>query len=442
MNGIFALLLVGSVVMGAWAGTMQDVSRAVITNAQDATQLALGLVGQMALWLGFMAILEKAGALHIVARALRPVMVHLFPSVPPEHPATVAIILNVVANILGLGNAATPFGLKAMVELERLNPHPGQATNAMALFLAINTSGVAVMPFKVMGSRAELGATQVSGIVLPTLLATFFSTVVAIIAAKSLQSLAYFRVSEQKTAPEHVDGEPAMNSDWLESQIPDSKIHTSKIGTHVHARWLAVSSLVLLIVAGGLARFVVLEWRSGTQALDLLKEVSNSWLIPLFVMSIALIGLYGGVKIYEVFVEGAKEGFQVGVRLIPYLVAILVAVGMFRASGAMGVVLSPIEPMANWLGIPVDVLPIAFIRPLSWSGAYSLMIDVMKSQGVDSYAGFLSSVLCGSTETTFYVLAVYFGVVGIRRARHTVIACLCADMGAVAASIFFSRIFF
>jgi spore maturation protein SpmA len=435
LNGIFAFLVLAAVVTAAFGEGMPDVTRASLESAKSASSLALGLIGQMALWLGFMAVLERAGVLRSLARAVKPVMTRLFPGVPPEHPAMSAMVLNIVANMLGLGNAATPFGIKAVVELDRLNDRPGVATDAMALFLAINTSGVAVLPLGVIAGRAELGAENVSGIMLPSVLATFTSTLVAIAVAKLLAGRRIF--ARDRYPPREgakADGGPIPGLEAAEAQV-ELRGATSRFG-------LALAAGVGLLLAIALARRVGALTAAGASPLEVVKTISNGWLLPLLMTVIVLVGVARAVKVYEAFVEGAKAGFRVAVTLIPYLVAILVAVGMFRASGAMDILLRGVGPVTRLVGMPPEVLPMALVRPLSGSGAYGVMMETMKTHGPDSFVGFVVSVMNGSTETTFYVLAVYFGAAGVRAVRHTVAACLAADLTGALMAVVCARVFF
>lgn len=415
---------------------MPAVSAAAIDSAKSAVQLAIGLIGQMAMWLGFMAILEAAGVMRGVARLLRPILSRLFPDVPPDHPAMAAMTLNLGANVLGLANAATPFGIKAMIELERLNARPGVASNAMVMFLAINTSGVAVLAFDIIAVRAELGAQIVSGVLLPSALATACSTVVGVVAVKLIERLPAFAAeryppSEAKTSPSLTWG--AGSASDRPTDVPETGV--SRGGTVV-----AIATAGVILVA--FPRFVLGALAEGATGLDVVKAAANEWLLPILMLSIVLAGLSRGVKVYEVFIEGAKGGFHVAVAIIPYLVAILVAVGMLRASGALDLFITGIRPLTDALGFPAGALPMALVRPLSGSGALGVAAEIMRVEGPDSLLGFTVSVMNGSTATTFYVLAVYYGAVGIRAVRHTVWACLAADAAGAVASVFFARLFF
>ena len=430
MNHVWMGLIVSAVLYGAFAGTMEAVSQASVDSAKSAVNLAFGLIGVMAFWLGLMRIVREAGFLHTLARWLRPLMTRLFPDVPADHPAMSAMILNIAANMLGLANAATPFGIKAMMELNRLNPVPGVATNAMALFLAINTSNVALAPLGVIGLRASLGSEHPAAIWLPTFAATLFSTAVGISAAKVLQRFVapiedYDAVGDELADPEfETPGDAALGAERT----------TSPLGCAG-----ALAFLVALAVALAASVFGGLD--AGLAVGDVLRGILATWLLPVLIAIILFYGAAKGVAIYDTAIAGAKEGFDVAVRIIPYLVAILVAAGMLRASGLLDLVVGIISPLSGSLGLPAEAVPMAVLRPLSGSGAYAIMAEIMQSQGVDSAVGYLVSTLQGSTETTFYVLAVYFGAVGVTKLRHALAAGLVADLagviGAVAAVRFF-----
>ncbi|WP_142848333.1 nucleoside recognition domain-containing protein [Telmatospirillum sp. J64-1] len=424
MNIIFFVLVAVAFVVAAWrhvqftgegATPMEQLAQGVIQSADSSVTLALGLIGVMTLFLGLMKVAEAGGLLVIVARTVRPLMQRLFPDVPPDHPAMGAMIMNMSANVLGLGNAATPFGIRAMQELDSLNRQKGTASNAMILFLAINTSSVTLLPTGVIALRAAAGSTDPAGIVPTTLFATIVSTTVAICMAKLLQRRSPMPVVEAQAEEE--------------AQAPDQAKPASDqpvADESVNAYPLWVSVLVL----GGIAALVPLTVMWGRQIAP--------WIIPGLVVALLGFGMMRGVRIYEAFVEGAKDGFQVAVRIIPYLVAILTAVGMFRASGAMDMVIVPLGRVTELIGLPAEALPMALLRPLSGSGAYGILAAVINDPaiGPDSYAGYLVSTLQGSTETTFYVLAVYFGAINVRRLRHAIPTALSADIAGVAAAVF------
>ncbi len=430
MNLIFAAMVLIAFLFAGWqqifllpaAGqptSMEMLSKAMIDSAGGAVELAIGLVGVMALFLGLMKVAEAGGLLTILARLIRPLMVRLFPDVPPEHPAMGAMILNLAANALGLGNAATPFGIRAMQELDRLNPRPGTATNAMALFLAINTSSVTLLPTGVIALRAAAGSADPAAILPTTLFATIGSTTVAVIAAKLYQRLVPLRLEDGDPLPPQ-DGTPERPASPPSQETPPG-----------YPLWVSLIALGVLVALIPLA---VLYGRA-----------VSPWILPLLMVGFLGFGLLRRVSIYEVFVEGAKEGFQVALRIIPFLVAILVAVGMLRASGALDAIVGVLGGITSRFGLPAEALPMALMRPLSGSGAYGILASIINdpSIGPDSYTGYLVSTLQGSTETTFYVMAVYFGAVQVRRIRHSLAAALTADVAgvvfAILACLFFLR---
>ncbi len=440
MNGIFfAIVLIAFVVAAIrhlpWlAGTgdtipMEVLGTAMIEAATGAVTLAIGLVGVMALFLGLMKVAEAGGLLVIIARLVRPLMVRLFPEVPAEHPAMGAMILNMSANLLGLGNAATPFGIRAMQELNKLNPVQGTATNAMILFLAINTSSVTLLATGVVALRASAGSADPAGIIPTTLVATACSTTAAIIIAK----LCVRWLPPQRALP---DAEPAGGADDKPAPVPkelddsapalemtEEQRTLAEKAARPYPAWVSFTALLCL------AGFIPLTIYFG--------RTIAPWIIPSLMVGLLAFGIAKRVRIYEAFVEGARDGFQVALRIIPYLVAILVAVGMFRASGAMDLIIEPLGSVTRHVGLPPEALPMALLRPLSGSGAYGIVASLINDPaiGPDSYTGYLVSTLQGSTETTFYVLAVYFGAVHIRRIRHALVPALSADLVGVIAAV-------
>ncbi|MDH3474794.1 MAG: spore maturation protein [Rhodospirillales bacterium] len=428
MNVIFfAIVLIAFVAAAvrqvAWspgdaeaASPMELLTTGAVEAAGGAVTLAIGLVGVMALFLGLMKVAEAGGLLVIIAKTVRPLMVRLFPDVPADHPAMGAMILNISANALGLGNAATPFGIRAMQELDKLNPQKGTATNAMALFLAINTSSVTLLPTGVVALRASVGSADPAGIVPTTLFATICSTAVAIVAAKLLQRV--------WSAP--AGTVPGLDEAPAPALGPDEG---GEPGTVMEGAGEAYPLWVSGLVLGGIAALVPLTIFFG-------KAIAP-WVIPGLIVGLLGFGAARRVAVYEVFVEGAKDGFQVALRIIPYLVAILVAVGMFRASGAMDAFVGVVGGVTGRFGLPAEALPMALLRPLSGSGAYGILTSIINDPaiGPDSYTGYLVSTLQGSTETTFYVLAVYFGAVQIRRIRHALAAGLTADLTGIVAAV-------
>jgi len=423
MNIVFLVIVCIAFLVSGWrhlywvpvagdVSPMEGLSKAMVESAAGSVELALGLIGVMTLFLGLVKVAEAGGLLRILARLIRPLMVRLFPNVPPDHPAMGAMILNMSANAMGLGNAATPFGIRAMQELDKLNSRPGTATDSMALFLAINTSSVTLLPTGVIALRAAAGSADPAGILPTTLFATLCSTAVAICGAKI-----YGRFF-QKDRPDEVEsnlseGNPASETDTI--SLDES--------SGAYPVWIS------LLVIAGLIALVPLTVFYG-------KAISP-WIIPGLMVGFLVFGVARRVRVYETFVDGAKEGFQVAVKIIPYLVAILVAVGMFRASGAMDAMVHFLGPLTERIGLPAEALPMALLRPLSGSGAYGILASIINDGaiGPDSYVGYLVSTLQGSTETTFYVLAVYFGAVQVRRIRHALAAALTADVAGILGAI-------
>jgi spore maturation protein SpmA len=434
LNAIFISLIAISVVFAAWNGSMADVMNASIESAKTAVQVAIGLLGMMALWLGLMRVLRDAGYMAALARGLAPVMRRLFPDVPADHPAMSAMIMNISANMLGLGNAATPFGLKAMQELQTLNTRPGVATNAMALFLAINTSGVAVMPLGVIAVRASMGSSDAAGIFVPSILATLCSTIVAVIVAKFFARRPAFAVerypamTEKPSGPSAADGIKGLGS---AQETADIEATSSP---------LRMVWLVLFFVLMAAALYSEASNASATvTAWEFTRGILSSWLLPVLMVGIVLAGTARRVNVYDSVIAGAREGFDIFVMIIPFLVVIMVAVGMFRASGALDYLA---EHLNRFTSVPAEGLMMALVRPLSGSGAFGVMTETMQARGPDSFTGYLVSTMSGSTETTFYVIAIYFGSIAIRAGRHTLIACLAADLTGFAAAFFWCVVFF
>ena len=369
-------------------------------SSKTAFEISLGLTGVLSLWLGIMKIGERGGMVNMLARALSPVFTRLFPDIPKGHPVTGAIFMNIAANMLGLDNAATPLGLKAMEQLQTLNPNKETATNPMIMFLVLNTSGLTLIPISIMVYRAQLGAAQPTDVFIPILLATFFSTVAGIII------------------------------------------------TSIYQR-INLLNRTMLLTLGGMALVVgAIIWGFGQLDKDQMNIVSTSVaniLLMTIIVAFVLAGMKHRINVYDAFVEGAKEGFTTAVRIIPYLVAILVAIGLFRASGAMDMLINSVATLVKALGGNSDfvgALPTALMKPLSGSGARGMMVDAMTTYGADSFVGRLSCIFQGSTDTTFYILAVYFGSVGIRNMRHAVPCGLLADLAGVIAAIGIAYLFF
>ncbi|MBN9425865.1 MAG: hypothetical protein J0H09_05100 [Burkholderiales bacterium] len=447
MNLIFLLIVLAAFGTAAWrqlAGVgaggdalpMQALSNAMVASAGGAVELALGLVGMMALFLGLMKVAEAGGLLVMIARLIRPLMTRLFPEVPPEHPAMGAMVLNLSANALGLGNAATPFGIRAMQELDRLNPHPGTATNSMVLFLAINTSSITLLPTGVIALRAAAGSVDPAAILPTTLFASICGTLAAIAAAFWLAR--WFPAAPVGSAVEAQTGRPDVAAVGVTAAegagADDAAVDTAAVDTaaadaaaaldtHAYPLW---ASLLAIVAVVAMIPVTIVYGRT-----------ISPWILPALMVGFLLFGLCRGVRVYEVFVDGAKEGFAVALRIIPYLVAILVAIGMLRASGALEAIVASVGSVTARVGLPAEALTMALLRSLSGSGAYGVMASIIKDPaiGPDSYVGYLVSTLQGSSETTFYVLAVYFGAVQVRRMRHALPAALIADLVAVIAAV-------
>ena len=395
----FVIALVKLLFMGDME-VFPAIMNSTFSSAETAFTISLGLTGVLSLWLGIMRIGEKGGVVAAFARLLSPVFCRLFPDIPKGHPVTGTIFMNIAANMLGLDNAATPMGLKAMEQLQELNPKKDTATNPMIMFLVLNTSGLTLIPISIMVYRAQLGAAQPTDVFMPILLATFFSTLVGIITVSFYQRI-------------------------------------------------NLLNKVLLLTLGGMSVVVAgVIWFFNSLSRAQMDVMSTSVAnILLFVVIIGFIvaGIRKRVNVYEAFIEGAKEGFHTAVRIIPYLVAILVAIGVFRASGAMDMIIGGVEWLVAFCGGDTDfvgALPTALMKPLSGSGARGLMVDAMTTYGADSFVGRLACLFQGSTDTTFYILAVYFGSVGIKQTRHAVPCGLLADLAGGIAAIFIGYFFF
>ncbi|MDQ7006803.1 MAG: nucleoside recognition domain-containing protein [Acidobacteriota bacterium] len=430
MGPVFILLLLVAVCVGLLTGRIEAVSRASVESAQSAVTLAIGLVGMMSFWLGMVEVLSRAGLLGGLARSLRPLFRRLFPEIPDGHPALAAITMNIAANMMGLVNAATPFGIAAMRQLDRLNTRKGTATDPMCLFLAINTSAVAVFPTGVIAARAALGSKDPAGIVITTLLATALSTLAAVVACLLLARLPFFSASR----PPLVQGG---GDDPAAGEADDEGIVSAPPAKWSFPRLVIAAAVLLVAIACGAWGFASLA-RSGLAPHEFRVALSAT-VLPGIILVVVLAGWSRRVDVYAAVVEGGREGFQVALRIIPYMVAILVGVGMFRASGALDALVGLIDPLTRALALPAEALPMALLRPLSGSGAYAVMAEIMKTHGADSAIGYLVSTMQGSTETTFYVLAVYGGEVGLRRTRHAIPACLVGDLFGVLGAVLACR---
>lgn len=394
ITGLFKLLFTGDY------SVFPAMMNATFDSSRSAFEISLGLTGVLSLWMGIMKIGEAGGMVNVLARGLSPLFCKLFPDIPRNHPVIGNIFMNISANMLGLDNAATPLGLKAMEGLQELNPKKDTATNPMIMFLVLNTSGLTIIPVSILVYRAQLGAAQPTDVFLPILLATFVSTLTGIIVTSIYQRINLF------------------------------------------------NRTVILALGGACVVVAGIVW--GFSQLD--KESMNLWsttianiLLFCIIILFILAGVRRHVNVYDAFIEGAKDGFTTAVRIIPYLVAILVAIGVFRASGAMDVLIGWISDLVSALGGDsnfVGALPTALMKPLSGSGARGMMVDAMETYGADSFVGRLSCIFQGSTDTTFYILAVYFGSVGVRYTRHAVVCGLLADLAGILAAIAVAYLFF
>ncbi|MGB9712200.1 MAG: nucleoside recognition domain-containing protein [Dissulfurimicrobium sp.] len=430
INIVWLAMVVLATITASYTDRMDALTRALFESAKDAVELSISLIGPMALWLGIMKVAEVGGLMQTIARWMRPVMVRLFPEVPGDHPAMSAMIMNMAANAMGLGNAATPMGIKAMQELEKLAPEKGTATDAMCLFLAINTSSVTLLPLGVITIRAAANAKNPASIFIPTLIATCCSTVVAVLAAKFMagRGRGPELAGGLETPKPNKDEETCFNATSMPALDPPG------LGGRIFA-WLIVAAFI-----GGVGYQMSRAAAPFVLSSVVLNSISN-WLIPMLFSGLLIFGYLRGVKVYEALTDGARDGFTTVIRIIPFMVAIFVAIGMFRASGAMDIMIGILSPFTSAVGMPPEALAVALMRPLSGSGSFAMMSEIVK-QSPDSFLAALVSVIQGSTETTFYVLAVYFGAVGVRRTRHALPAALCADAAGVIASVAICHLWF
>lgn len=395
----FVVAAVRLVFMGD-TGVFPAIINSTFDSAKTAFDISLGLTGVLSLWLGIMKIGELGGVINMFSRVLSPLFTKLFPDIPKGHPVTGSIFMNLAANMLGLDNAATPLGLKAMEGLQELNTKKDTASNPMIMFLVLNTSGLTIIPISIMVYRAQLGAEQPTDVFVPILLATFFSTLAGIIAVSVYQKI-----------------------NLLNRTI------------------LLFLGGASLFIAGIIYFFTTLS----REMIDIYSTTTANVFLFLIIIGFILAGIRKKVNVYDAFVDGAKEGFTTAVRIIPYLVAILVAIGVFRASGSMDYIINGVATLVGWCGIDsefVAALPTAIMKPLSGSGARGLMVDAMTTYGADSFVGRMACIFQGSTDTTFYILAVYFGSVGISKTRHAVTCGLLADLAGIISAIFICYLFF
>ncbi|MBF6647342.1 spore maturation protein [Methylobacter sp. BlB1] len=393
-TALFKLLFLGDQQVFA------QIMTAMFSLSKSAFEISIGLTGVLALWLGIMRIGERSGFIQLMTQGLTPLFSRLMPDIPKDHPALGAIVMNISANALGLDNAATPMGIKAMKELQTLNPHPDTASDAQILFLVINTAGVTLFPVTIFTYRAQLGAVNPTDVFIPILLATYMSTLGGLLAVAFVQKINLL-----------------------------DKVVMAYLGGFT------------LLVAGIISYFSSLPQQQMLEQSALMSNVILYTLVVVFILG----AIHKGINAYEAFIDGAKEGFQTAITIIPYLVAMLVAIGVFRASGALDLLADLARYLTSLFMIDdrfIDALPTALMKPFSGSGARAMMIDTMKTMGADSFAGRLSSIVQGSTETTFYVLAIYFGAVGIKNIRHAAACGIIADFAGIMAAIFIAYWFF
>ena len=448
LNVIWLIMILLAVLVGGFTGRLDALTGGAFDMAKYAVMnIALPLIGLMAIWMGMMRLAEKAGLVQLLARALRPIMRRLFPDVPTEHPAQGAMVLNMAANMLGLGNAATPLGLRAMALLQKLNPHPTVASNAMVTFLAVNTASLQLVPttaisiLAVQASNQGLKGDHASSIVIPALIATAIAMACGIFMAKALARLRAFQIpADEPRGEAEGGGEVGETTEFVE---PAKLTMTGRV-------------MLWLFFAAFAAMFVLLVWPAPANSLperfgwdwryaDLWPEVQTFGMrtmralsvlaVPFLLSFFPLYAWLRGVRVYEQFCDGAKEAFATAQRIIPFLVAMLIAIRMLREAGVIQMLTSGLQPMLNAVNFPAELLPLALMRPLSGSASQGIFVDIVATHGADSLLAKMAATIYGSTETTFYVLAVYFGSVGIRKTRHAVITGLTADIVATFTAI-------
>ncbi len=443
LNYIWLGLILGAVLIGGLTGHVKELTDGAFNMAKTAVMdIGLPLIGIMALWLGVMRLAEKSGMVQLLARALRPILVRLFPEVPPDHPAMGSMLMNMAANMLGLANAATPFGIRAMKDLESLNPRPGTASNSMCTFLAINTSSIQLIPVTAVGVLAVKNSTNPSCIIGTAFMATIVAFICAIITVKFLEKLPFFAL------PSVTAGDKQEKASELKSEEPPA----NDVEVIKPVEWWG--KLILFVYFsfffGLFVKLAFPQWFGQEISAEFQKDgtvircvkILSLLSIPLLLSFFPLYAALRGLKVYEEFVEGAKEGFQIIIRIIPNLVAILVAIGMFRGAGGIKLLTDALTPLMSLVQFPPELLPMALIRPLSGSGSFGVFTDIVNTYGPDNILSRMAGTIYGSTETTFYVVAVYFGAVGIKRARHAIPAGLVADAVGAIASVIICRLAF
>jgi spore maturation protein SpmA len=447
LNWIWLALVVLAVAIGGWNNRLSEVTSGAFDGAKTAVTIALGLIGIMALWLGVMRLAERAGLVQRIARALHPIMRRLFPDVPPDHPAMGSMLMNMAANMLGLGNAATPLGLRAMRDLDQLNPRPTVASNAMCTFLAINTASVQLIPATAIALLASAGSARPTAIVGTALLATLCAATVAITSAKLLEKLPFFRLPPIVARIDDPDRDAATRP---ESRIDDPACNNNVIAVEPRGWKRFLPFVLVLFFLGLFVRLVfpgvfnlppdpaAANHNAFVRSVNTLSVLAIPFLLSFFPVYAAI----RRIKIYEEFVEGAKEGFGVILKIIPFLVTMLVGIGMFKGAGGIDLLTRLLTPVLTPLHFPPDLLPLALMRPLSGSATLALLTDIIHRFGPDNIVSLMAATIYGSTETTFYVAAVYFGSVSIKQTRHAIPAGLLGDLAGVVASVIICRAVF
>jgi spore maturation protein SpmA len=453
LNYIWLTFLVLAVIVGGFSGKLPALTKGAFDTAEFAVmKIALPLVGIMAIWLGIMRLAERAGLVQLIARALRPIMRRLFPDVPAEHPAMGSMVMNMAANMLGLGNAATPLGLRAMADLEKLNPRPGVATNAMCTFLAINTASIQLVPTTAIGLLAIAGSSNPTAIVPTAFLATCCALTCGVLSAKLMENLPMFRLTDLPHATssdrerDETTAAPVVPIE-LEQTKPRPLSRAGRYSLVIFALCFAAMFVMLAFPVGANAAVHRLGFELPPPPPDLANKTVvirslfaiSILAVPFLLSFFPLYAALRGVKVYEQFVQGAREAFSVAQRIIPFLVAMLVSISMLREAGVIDAMTRTLGPALSAIGFPADLLPMVLMRPLSGSATQGIFVELINRLGPDTLVSRMAATIYGSTETTFYVLAVYFGSVAIRKTRHAVAAGLIADTTAVIASVVICR---
>jgi spore maturation protein SpmA len=455
LNYIWLALVLLAVAIGGWNNQLKEVTNGALDGAKTAVTIALGLWGVMALWLGLMRLAERAGLVQRIAYGLRPLMLRLFPEVPADHPAMGSMLMNMAANMLGLGNAATPLGLRAMRDLESLNPRPAIASNAMCTFLAINTSSVQLIPATAIAILASAGSTRPTVIVGTAFFATLCAATVAVLSAKFFERLSFFKPRreatelaerppdstqpEERTSQRDVPAKDKLAFD--DDSLPQPPLSRPAPWGMVALVLLVVFFLMLFLrmVMPEVFRLPLPTDPALQNPFSRMVNALSILAIPFLLSFFPVYAAARGIKVYDEFVEGAKESFNVILRIIPFLVTMLVAIGMFKGAGGIDLLTKLLSPILTPLRFPTDLLPLALMRPLSGSATLALLTDIVHRLGPDSIISLTAATIYGSTETTFYVAAVYFGSVGIKQTRHAIPAGLLADLTGVIASVIICR---